>query len=157
MSTLIVVPCGAAKIWDRVPNSLITKAEEVYTSAYFKVNRRYARLFGDRWVILSAKYGFIAPDFEIPAPYEETFKKPDSGCVSMEVLKTQAHALVKDHKILHVVALGGRDYIDRVMDAFRHTGVIGTAPFYGLTMLKQMKAIRQSCEEREGVSSASGR
>jgi hypothetical protein len=27
-----------------------------------------AQAFGERWVVLSAKYGFIDPDFEIPAP-----------------------------------------------------------------------------------------
>ena len=36
---------------------------------FFTTNRAYAEKFGSRWVILSAKYGFIRPDFQIPGPY----------------------------------------------------------------------------------------
>jgi hypothetical protein len=31
---------------------------------------RFAERFGDAWVVLSAKDGFIPPEFTIPAPYE---------------------------------------------------------------------------------------
>jgi hypothetical protein len=44
------------------------KARDAYTSDLFRTYREDAQAFGERWVVLSAKYGFIDPDFEIPAP-----------------------------------------------------------------------------------------
>ncbi|HUG14566.1 MAG TPA: hypothetical protein VMM78_06045, partial [Thermomicrobiales bacterium] len=74
MSTLVVVPCGSAKVWDRYPNAGPTAAQDVYTGSPFVLNRHYAEQFGDSWVILSAKYGFVAPQFVIREPYNVTFK-----------------------------------------------------------------------------------
>jgi len=39
------------------------------------VNREYAEHFGDRWVILSAKYGFLNPEDTIEGTYNVTFKR----------------------------------------------------------------------------------
>ena len=74
--TLVIIACGAKKIWDNNPDAGSTSAKDACTGAPFRVNRRYAETFGDRWVILSAKYGFIDPDFIIPENYNVTFKKP---------------------------------------------------------------------------------
>lgn len=54
VSTLVVVPCGKRKIWDKYPSAGPTKAEDVYIGAPFKVNREYAEKYGSRWVVLSA-------------------------------------------------------------------------------------------------------
>jgi len=70
----VVVPCGKAKIWDRESSHGPTPARQAYTSTFFCVNRRYAEVFGESWIILSATYGFIAPDFVISAAYNVTFK-----------------------------------------------------------------------------------
>lgn len=59
--TLIIVPCGLAKIWDRYPETGSALARFAYTGAPFKVNCEYADHFAIRWVILSAKYGFLDP------------------------------------------------------------------------------------------------
>ena len=74
MSVLVVVPCGMRKIWDMNPSAGPTPAKNAYVGAPFKVNRAYAEKFADRWVILSAKYGFIDLDFVIPENYDVTFK-----------------------------------------------------------------------------------
>jgi len=66
MKTLVIVPCGKSKIWKKEPKRGATKARNVYTGAPFKLNKRYAEQFGYDWVILSAKYGFIDPDYQIP-------------------------------------------------------------------------------------------
>ena len=36
------------------------------------VNRDYAEEFADRWVIVSAKYGFIDPEFVVSSDYNVT-------------------------------------------------------------------------------------
>src|SRR4051794_17641224 len=73
---LIIVPCGRSKVWDRSPDLGPTAAQDAYVGGPFKLNRAYAERFGQRWVILSAKYGFIDPAFVIPGPYDTTFLKP---------------------------------------------------------------------------------
>ena len=84
-SLLVVVPCGQGKIWDRHPGVGPTAAQGAYTGAPFRVNRAYAERFASRWVILSAKYGFIDPDFLIPESYNLTFKKKDPRLVDASV------------------------------------------------------------------------
>ena len=68
--TLVIIPCGQAKVWAGEPQRGPTPAGEAYTGAPFKVNRAYAERHGDRWVILSAKYGFIPPDSLLPGPLQ---------------------------------------------------------------------------------------
>jgi hypothetical protein len=45
-----------------------------YTSTPVRLNRQYAERFGDTWVVLSAKYGLIAPNFSTSEAYEVSFK-----------------------------------------------------------------------------------
>src|SRR5262245_39923686 len=65
---LVVVPCGQKKVWDRSPSTGPTAARDVYTGPPFGINRTFAESFGQAWMILSAKYGFIDPAFMIPGP-----------------------------------------------------------------------------------------
>lgn len=103
--TLVIVPCGGQKIWDREPGRGATAACEVYTSGFFRINRAYAERFGDAWVILSAKYGFVRPSDPIPGPYNVTFKRKASGPVSVEVLRKQIRDLGLD-RYETVISLG---------------------------------------------------
>ena len=66
----VIVPCGLSKIWDKNTNAGPTLAKDAYKGSPFKLNRQYAESFGNKWVTLSAKYGFILPDFEIPGPFD---------------------------------------------------------------------------------------
>lgn len=120
MKTLMVVPCGRSKIWRKNPRAGPTRARDAYAGAPFKVNREYAEAFSDKWVILSAKYGFIEPGFIIPEDYNVTFNDPTTNPISMEKLKEQ----VKDRldKFNRVVALGSSIYANMVSEAFEGTG-----------------------------------
>ncbi|WP_390622104.1 DUF6884 domain-containing protein [Roseiconus lacunae] len=60
---LVIVPCGSSKVWSNDPSAGPTIAKDAYIGSPFKVNRKYAEHIGNRWVILSAKYGFIEPVF----------------------------------------------------------------------------------------------
>ncbi|HEX2172999.1 MAG TPA: hypothetical protein VHL09_11205 [Dehalococcoidia bacterium] len=70
-----MIPCGKSKISDRDPGRAGVPAAEAYTGTPFRLNRQYAERFGDTWIVLSAKYGFIVPKFMIPGPYEVRFKR----------------------------------------------------------------------------------
>jgi hypothetical protein len=72
---LIGVHCGRSKIWDRHYDQGPVSAAEAYTRTSFRLNRQYAERFGNAWVVLSTKYGFISLDFILPGTYEVSFKR----------------------------------------------------------------------------------
>jgi hypothetical protein len=140
---LVIAPCGLSKIWDKNPNAGVTPAKDSYTGSPFKVNRQYAERFGTKWIILSAKYGFILPDFEIPGPYEVTFKRKASNPVSREELRKQ----VKDQGLDQfpiVIGLGGKEYRLAIADAFQGLSVELNFPFAGLPIGKAMQATKRA-------------
>jgi len=152
---LVVVPCGARKIWDVDPQRGPTVARDAYVGSPFKVNRAYAERFGDRWVILSAKYGFIKPDFMIPGPYNVTFKRKSSNPVTVEYLRSQIPALGLD-RCEHVIGLGGRAYREIIEAAFSPYPVKLSFPFAGLPLGRALQATKRattSCDPIGGGTS----
>jgi len=141
--TLVIVACGARKIWDDNPNAGPTPAKDAYTGAPFKVNRRYAETFSDKWVILSAKYGFINPAFIIPENYNVTFKKPSTNPVSIDALKKQIIEMGLD-KYDKIVVLGGKEYVNAVTKAFEEYNVKIEAPLKDLPLGKAMKKVKEA-------------
>ncbi|MDH5779052.1 MAG: hypothetical protein OEZ29_00470 [Candidatus Bathyarchaeota archaeon] len=146
MSTLVVVPCGKRKIWDKSPTAGPTKAKDVYIGAPFKVNREYAEKYADRWVILSAKYGFIDPGFIISENYDVTFGHPSTNPISVRALKEQVKQKALD-SFDAVVVLGGKDYADVIYDAFTGLDVKVKAPVAGLALGRAMGTIRKAIDE----------
>ncbi len=138
---LVVVPCGRSKIWVKQPSAGSTAAKDAYTGSPFKVNRKYAEREGYDWIILSAKYGFISPDFELPGPYEVTFKRKSSGPVTTEVLKQQVADLRLD-RYVDVIGLGGKEYRAAIVAAFEDTVIEPRFPFAGLPIGKAMQATK---------------
>lgn len=148
---LVIVPCGRSKIWKKQPHLGPTPAREAYTGAPFKVNREYAESVADRWVILSAKYGFIEPTTPI-TQYEVTFKKKNTNPVRAATLKSQVTDLGLS-KFDQVIALGGKEYRRVVEEAFAGTAVKPTFPFSGLTVGSAMRAVKQNLVQRERIIS----
>ncbi len=144
-STLVTVPCGSSKIWDKFPSTGPTIAKNAYTGSPFKLNRQYAECFGDRWVILSAKYGFISPESALPGPYEVTFKRKSSGPVAFDVLKRQVVELGLD-KFAIVVGLGGKECREAISAAFEGSKVELTFPLAGLPIGNAMQATKREIE-----------
>ncbi len=143
--TLVVVPCGRSKIWDKNPDTGLSVAKDAYTGSPFKVNRKYAEFIGSGWVILSAKYGFITPDFVLPGPYEVTFKRKSSGPVAFDVLKQQVTELSLDQFAI-VIGLGGKEYRIAIAEAFAGTDIKIQFPFEGLPIGKAMQATKLATE-----------
>lgn len=139
--TLVVVPCGVKKVWDKQPQSGPTAAKSAYISGVFKLNRKYAERFGDQWIILSAKYGFVEPDFMIPEPYEVTFKCRSTNPIAHQELKSQVSHLHLDRFAI-VVGLGGKEYRCAIAAAFHELNVKLQFPFEGLTIGKAMQATK---------------
>lgn len=147
-TTLVIVPCGSSKVWSKNPSAGPTIARDAYVGSPFKVNRRYAECVGDQWLILSAKYGFIDPDFVLPGPYEVTFKTKSSGPIDLKTLSQQALArgLAKHHT---VIGLGGKEYRHAIETAFEGTEVELQFPFAGLPIGKAMQAAKRAAENSD--------
>lgn len=140
---LVVVPCGRAKVWDRHPKAGPTPACRAYVGGPFTVHRRYAERFGDAWVILSAKYGFLRPCDLVPGPYNVTFKRRSSRPIDPASLLQQ----IRDQRLDQfdqVIVLGGADYRARVETAFASTSVQLHCPFAGLPLGWSLQAANQA-------------
>jgi hypothetical protein len=140
---LVVVPCGKAKVWNRHPGLGATPARDAYTGALFRVHRAYAERFADRWVILSAKYGFMDPDWPIPGPYDVTFNDRRTNPVGPETLRRQISELDLG-QFATVIGLGGAAYRAIVSTAFEPTSAKLTFPFAGLNLFQLPGAIRRA-------------
>ena len=143
MGTLVIVACGGKKIWDKKPDAGPTSAKDAYISGYFKLNRKYAETFADRWVILSAKHGFIDPNYIIPENYDVTFTKPKTKPITIEELKRQAQEKQLD-KYKTIIVLGGKTYAEKVRQAIPQAKTRIKAPLAGLPIGKQMQKIKQA-------------
>jgi hypothetical protein len=137
----VIVPCGRSKTWERAPGLGSVTACEAYTGSPFTVNRQYAERFGDAWVVLSAKYGFIDPTYMVPGPYEVSFKHPRTNPISADRLREQARTLHLE-KFPVVVGLGGKEYRAAITAAFTGSLVHLVFPFAGLPLGKSMQAAK---------------
>ncbi|MHA2218429.1 MAG: DUF6884 domain-containing protein [Candidatus Hodarchaeales archaeon] len=120
-----------------------TPARKAYTGAPFKVNRQYAEKFGDEWVILSAKYGFISPNYIIPEAYNVTFKKKYTNPVKVTTLKQQ----IKDqnlNRFKKAIGLGGKEYRKMIEESFSNYPVKLIFPFAGLPLGFAMQATKKA-------------
>jgi hypothetical protein len=68
MTTIALVACVSKK------NATPMPARDLYISDWFLKASTYAAHAADRWYILSAKYGLVAPDVVIE-PYDETLNR----------------------------------------------------------------------------------
>jgi len=101
----------------------------VYIGPLFNKNRAYAQRFATDWIILSAKYGLIAPSFVIPGPYDVTFAKAKTHPIVVgEIAKQAAQIDLAAYDV--VVGLGGKVYCAIVATVFRAVNV--EFPFLGL-------------------------
>jgi hypothetical protein len=141
---LVVVPCGKAKVWDRDPDRGPVSAECAYTGSPYKANRQYAKRFGDKWVILSAKYGFICPSFVIPESYDVRFGRRSADEVSLATLRQQASDLLGRWRFHNMIALGGREYRDAVERAVESLPVCLYFPFRSMGLFKAMAATKRA-------------
>lgn len=142
---LVVVSCGDKKIWTKYPNVGPVPACDAYTGPYFTINKKYAEKSATRWVILSAKHGFVPPDFIIPGPYNVSFKKRGSNPVSISILRDQINAQ-KLESFEMLIGLGGKEYRDILEEAFALSPVKLCFPFKGLRLGNAMHATNRAVE-----------
>lgn len=141
MKRLVIVPCGKAKIWKIRSEPKLVKAKDAYTSTFFKLNKEFARSFGDNWVILSAKYGFLDPETLIE-DYDISFNSKKTGPISNNILKKQIESL-EFFRYEQIIGLGGKEYRKRISECFKDYQIEVIFPFEGCKGIGEMqKAIK---------------
>lgn len=122
-SRLCIIPCGSRKIWDKgnVPEGAY-RADQVYIGALHRKCQAYAKLFFPRWVILSAKHGFLDPQDLISGNYNLAFGTKDPDIISIEALQALSRAkglaAYKD-----IVVLGGKKFMTLVPHVFANAAI----------------------------------
>lgn len=98
-------------------------AKDAYLGDAMRDWRADPRSATERWLVLSARYGFIDPDQPIEN-YDVTFKDPSTGPISVDTLAAQVQHQVRwadgvpIRQFGKVVVHGHKDYSDRVRAAF---------------------------------------
>ena len=140
---LVIVPCGARKIWNGNFLAGPTPAKDAYVSTLFRLHRRYAEAFGAEWRILSAWYGIMHPDQLIEA-YDARFRASDlhpHNWWRITEMFRQARALGGFDQL---VLLGGSLYREIARRAFE--GVFlpeqVSEPFAGMDLLRTLRALK---------------
>ena len=124
-----IVPCSKEKIWDLFPNRKGVQAQFAYRSAFHTYTRKYAQLYCDQYLILSAKYGLMKPDFIIPRSYDVTFSRATDPYVSKRELRQQALRYPYAKKL---IVLCPRAYAKRIEDAFSFSTIAMDFPLRGV-------------------------
>jgi hypothetical protein len=118
MKTICIIPCGKGKIWKRNPGTGPTPAKDVYTGTFARKCQEYARKFyGEAYLILSAKYGFLFPNDIVPGDYNVTFKRPSTHPIKIPELVQIAH----DKQLFQfegLVIVAGHDYSEIARQVF---------------------------------------
>lgn len=146
---LVVIPCGVGKIWDKIPDYGVCQARDAYTGSPFRVNQEYAETFAEKWIILSAKYGYIEPEFVIPKNYNVTFKDPKTNPVTVATLIQQIQEKSLK-RFPQIIGLGGIEYRERIHQSFEAFNIPVQFPFAdrGLRIGEIMSLIKRSVAQK---------
>jgi N-glycosylase/DNA lyase len=124
-STLHIIECSKQKIWDPASPSTprFVPATQAYVGDAIRSWLADPRSATERWLILSARYGFIDPDQPIEN-YDVTFKNPLTGPITEDALSAQVRYQVRwidsvpIRQFRRIVVHGHKDYFERVRATF---------------------------------------
>lgn len=122
--------------------SRAAQAGELYTSHLFRGLRTYALSHADRWFILSAEHGVLAPD-AIVAPYERTLNRMRSGERREWAEKVQVQLLKVLPAEADVLILAGLRYREQIVPFLRVNGFRVSIPLEGLSIGKQLQWLKR--------------
>ncbi len=143
MSKVVLVACVGRKLDRAAP------AAELYRSPWFRKARRYAELVGERWWILSARYGLVAPD-EVIEPYDRTLRRMPARrrrLWTYQVLENLTLTTVPTWD--KVTILAGRAYRELLVAWLLYRGYTVSVPMEGLGIGQQLRWLNRAIEDLE--------
>ena len=114
-----------------------TRAEALYTSAWFQKARRYVEASGAPWFILSAEYGLVRSDTVI-SPYEKTLNR-----MGIETRRAWANRVIAQMEAdlpqcEQIVIFAGARYREFLMEYLRRRAQRVDVPLEGLRIGEQL-------------------
>ena len=138
MAKIVLISCARKKLNNKA------KAKDLYISALFKFNLRYARsLNPDKTFILSAKYGLLALNREV-----EFYNKTLNNMSSNEVKEWASQVLQQlrkesDLNTDEIIFLAGEKYRKYLIPSIKNYKI----PLQGLGIGKQLKYLKEKLDE----------
>lgn len=126
-------------------------AQDLYQSAWFKKARAYAEYYGERWYILSAKYGLVAPSAVIE-PYDLTLNAMRKSARADWAEMIMAHISDLADGIparAHVQVLAGWRYREHLVPLLEQAGYAVEVPMAGLGIGQQLAWLNRKIDEAE--------
>jgi len=150
MKTICIVTCGKEKIWKKNPNAGPTPAKDVYTGTFAKKCQEYARKFyGESYLILSAKYGFLFPYDIVPGDYNVTFTKPSTHPITIpELIQIAQEKQLFQFECIVIIA--GRVYSEIARQVFLEK-IIETPLASCRNMFEMIKLMQQAIKEGQPI------
>lgn len=125
---LHIISCSKDKTWDDpTVRARFVAAEQAYLGPEITAWLSDPRVHTSRWLILSARYGFISPDQPIEN-YDVTFDDEATGPVTLETLARQVRCQqrwadqVPLRQFRRIVVHGTSTYVEAVRAAFASLG-----------------------------------
>jgi hypothetical protein len=121
-----------------------TQAQDLYTSPLFSGRRRWVEQTCDRWFILSAKYGLVAPG-QVVQPYDETLanKSRSARHAWAQSVITDLQSQLRDLVAYSFEVHAGAAYCDfGLRDGLVRAGAAVETPTCHLTLGKQLALYR---------------
>ncbi len=141
MAQIVLVSCVSKK------RDFPTMAQDLYVSDWFLKASVYAKEIGDRWFILSAKYGLVPPNKTIE-PYNVTLKSMSVNSRLMwavKVINDLGKFVIPGDMI---VFLAGVTYREHLVDPIRKMNCRISIPMEGLRIGEQMQWLNQQIRGR---------
>ena len=129
--SLYLVSCVGKKL------SVPALAADLYTSPWFRKARLYVAKSGERWLILSAKYGLVHPD-KVIEPYDITLNTMPVADRREWARKVFADLESYLAGVETVVFLAGKRYRQFLEVALAAKGVTVSVPMEGLRIGEQL-------------------
>lgn len=137
MMTLALVACVKTK------QSTPARAEQLYTSPWFRKARRYALQHSDPWRILSAEHGLLDPATEID-PYKTTLydSAAEERRAWSDAVMASLYPLLQTHE--EVLMLAGTCYREYLVGPIEDQDVRVHIPMAGLGLGEQLRFLNDA-------------
>lgn len=145
MSDTVLVACVGKKL-DRP-----AQARDLYQSAWFKKARLYAERFGNRWYILSAKYGLLSP-VRVIEPYDMTLGQmtiPEREVWAGQVFDNLVY--ITDQESDYLTFLAGLLYREPLVSKLVLAGSMTRVPMRGLGIGQQLQWLNERLRGTGGI------
>ena len=121
---IALIGCGKSKV--DLDDGETVPAKDLYDSTYFRLKREFAETCCDKWRILSAKHGLLAPDEEIE-PYDASLNPRSDSYIGdyqagkWAVQTSQSLRVFDSFQAIHAryVVLAGEDYVTHIEEELK--------------------------------------